>query len=111
MRTIGVVTGGRADYSIYLPLLRALQSDPELSLELYVTGTHLAPGFGSTVRCIEADGFTISARIDSLDASNRPEASADQLQKGSLVSRSFLSGSGQTFYWCWVTALRCWRRL
>ena len=84
MRTIGVVTGGRADYSIYLPLLRAVQSDPELNLELYVTGTHLAPGFGSTVRCIEADGFTISARIDSLDASNRPEGISRSIAKGVL---------------------------
>jgi len=52
MRTIGAVTGSRSDYSIYLPLLKAIQSDSELKLELYVTGMHLASEFGSTVRCI-----------------------------------------------------------
>ena len=84
MRTIGAVTGSRSDYSIYLPLLKAIQSDPELKLELYVTGMHLAPEFGSTVRCIEADGLPIAARIDSLESSNRPEGIGKSIARGVL---------------------------
>ena len=84
MRTVGVVTGSRSDYSIYLPLLEAIQRDSDLKLELYVTGSHLAPAFGNTVGCIEADGFAISARIDSLDASNRPVGISKSIARGVL---------------------------
>ena len=44
MRTVGVVTGGRADYGIYVPLLRAIVSDPSLELSLLVTGSDRSSG-------------------------------------------------------------------
>lgn len=64
MRTIGVVTTSRADYAAYRPVMRAIQGDPELRLLLYVSGTHLSPQHGLTIREIEADGFEISQQID-----------------------------------------------
>ena len=66
MRTVGVVTGARSDYGIYLPVLRTIEADPHLDLKLLVTGMHLSPGFGRTVDAIEADGYEIWARIESL---------------------------------------------
>jgi UDP-hydrolysing UDP-N-acetyl-D-glucosamine 2-epimerase len=57
VRRIGVITTGRADYGIYLPLLKRIQADPELSLLLFVSGTHLNPAFDETVSRIENDGF------------------------------------------------------
>ncbi|MBI2677660.1 MAG: UDP-N-acetylglucosamine 2-epimerase (hydrolyzing) [Candidatus Koribacter versatilis] len=63
MRTIGVVTGGRADYGILLPVLRAIQREPALALRLYVTGMHLAAEYGNTVQQIEADGIPIAERV------------------------------------------------
>ena len=57
MRTLGVVTTSRSDYGIYLPLLRRIQAEPGLALRLLVTGMHLSPRFGMTVKVIEADGF------------------------------------------------------
>jgi UDP-N-acetylglucosamine 2-epimerase (non-hydrolysing)/GDP/UDP-N,N'-diacetylbacillosamine 2-epimerase (hydrolysing) len=74
VRTIGVVSTSRADYSYYLPLLRAITEDPELRLHLLVSGMHLVPEFGLTVKAIEADGFPIAARIETLVASDTPEA-------------------------------------
>jgi UDP-hydrolysing UDP-N-acetyl-D-glucosamine 2-epimerase len=59
-----VVTGTRADYGLLYWTLRGIDADPALDLQLAVTGTHLAPTFGSTVRQIEADGFHIAARVD-----------------------------------------------
>jgi UDP-hydrolysing UDP-N-acetyl-D-glucosamine 2-epimerase len=59
-----VVTGSRADYGIYRPVLRLLRGSPDCRLSLLVTGAHLSATFGSTVRAIEEDGFTIGARID-----------------------------------------------
>lgn len=82
MRTIGVVTVGRSDYGIYLPILRRIQADPELRLHLIVSGTHLAPGFGLTVNTIQADGFEIGERVEMLLASDSPEGIAKSIGLG-----------------------------
>ena len=74
MRSIGVVTVGRSDYGIYRSLLHALAAEPGLELRLYVTGMHLAPEFGATVAMIEADGFPICERIETLLGSDSPES-------------------------------------
>ena len=79
MRTIGVVTTSRADYSYYVPLLRAIGADPELKLQLIVSGMHLVPEFGSTVNLIEADGFPIAAKIETLVGSDTPQAIAKSM--------------------------------
>jgi UDP-hydrolysing UDP-N-acetyl-D-glucosamine 2-epimerase len=67
---IGAATTSRADYGSLLPVLRCIQSDPELSLVLLVGGSHFAPG--NTVQAIEADAFPIAARIESQLASDAP---------------------------------------
>lgn len=82
MRTIGVVTVARSDYGIYLPLLRAISSDPELELHLFVSGMHLSPEFGLTVAEIEADGFTDMDRIEMLLSSDSPEGIAKSMGLG-----------------------------
>ena len=82
MRTIGVVTVGRSDYGIYLPILRRIQADPELRLHLIVSGAHLAPGFGLTVNMIQADGFEIGERVEMLLTSDSPEGIAKSIGIG-----------------------------
>jgi UDP-hydrolysing UDP-N-acetyl-D-glucosamine 2-epimerase len=64
MRRIGVATFARSEYSTCLPLLRAIQADAEFELHLLVSGAHLSPEFGNTVKDIEADGFAIADRIE-----------------------------------------------
>ena len=72
MRTIGVVTVARSDYGIYLPLLRRIQQDPDLNLHLVVSGMHLSPEFGLTIKAIGADGFEIGERFEMLLSSDTP---------------------------------------
>ena len=84
MKTIGVVTTSRADYGYYLPLLRAIQAEPQLKLHLLVSGMHLVPEFGWTDLAIEADGFPIAARIESLVASDSPEALGKSVGLGTI---------------------------
>lgn len=72
MRTVGVVTTSRADYGIYLPILKRIQSDPDLKLRLLVTGMHLSPEFGMTARAIEEDGFEIASKVEMLLSSDTP---------------------------------------
>ncbi len=63
-RKICVVTGTRADYGLLFWLMKEIEADPDLDLQLAVTGTHLSPEFGETWKVIEADGFAISERVD-----------------------------------------------
>jgi len=76
MRIIGVVTTGRADYGIYLPVLRRLTVEPGMAVRLFVAGMHLRPEHGLTVRQIEADGFEIAARLDFLAGDTPVEIAA-----------------------------------
>ncbi|MBN1859353.1 UDP-N-acetylglucosamine 2-epimerase (hydrolyzing) [Candidatus Bipolaricaulota bacterium] len=82
MRTIGVVTTSRADYGIYLPILREIVACPDLQLHLIVSGMHLSPEFGLTVRNIEADGFAVSDRVEMLLSSDSPEGVAKGMGMG-----------------------------
>lgn len=84
MRTIGVVTTSRADYGIYLPILRVICANADLRLRLFVSGTHLSPEFGMTVREIEKDGFEIAERIEMLLSSDSPEGIAKSMGLATL---------------------------
>lgn len=66
MKKIVVVTGTRADYGIYYPILKAIEADPSFELHLLVTGMHLSPQHGYTVDSVRNDGFRISAQVDCL---------------------------------------------
>jgi GDP/UDP-N,N'-diacetylbacillosamine 2-epimerase (hydrolysing) len=57
---VTVLTSTRADYSIYLPLLKALDKDDYFNLSLVVFGTHPLEKYGKTLDIIVRDGFTIS---------------------------------------------------
>lgn len=65
-----MVTGTRADYGLLYWVLQKIHGDPELILQLVVTGMHLSPEFGLTVKEIEADGFPISERVEMLLSSD-----------------------------------------
>lgn len=82
MRIIGVVTTSRADYGIYLPVLRRIQDEPGLALRLLVTGMHLSRRFGMTVKDIEADAFVISERVKMLSNLDDPQAIAKAMARG-----------------------------
>lgn len=84
MRTVGVVTVGRSDYGIYVPLLEKIRADPDLQLHLTVAGMHLSPEFGLTVEAIEADGFEISERVEMLLSSDTPEGIAKSMGLGTI---------------------------
>ncbi len=62
-RRIAVVSTARSDYGIYRPLLRAIQDDSALELQLIVAASHLDVRFGNTVTEIEDDGFVPAARV------------------------------------------------
>lgn len=81
-KKIAVVTGSRAEYGIMYWLLRDLQDAPDLELQLIVTGMHLSPEFGMTVRQIEQDGFAIARRVEMLLSSDTPGGVAKSMALG-----------------------------
>lgn len=76
-RRVCVVTGSRADYGLLSVLLRQIKSDPAFALQIVATGAHLSPRFGMTVREIEADGFTVDARVEIGVEDDTPLAAAE----------------------------------
>ena len=63
-KKIALFTGNRAEYGLQIPILRAINNHPDLEYYLIVSGAHLDPAFGSTIKEIENDGFTIHEKID-----------------------------------------------
>lgn len=68
-RTICVVTGTRAEYGLLYWLMKEIQADPDLELQLIVTGMHLSPEFGLTYKEIEKE-FRIDKKIEMLLSSD-----------------------------------------
>lgn len=52
-----VLTSSRADYGIYLPLLKKIVRDKFFDLGIVVFGTHLSKEHGYTIDAIKKDGF------------------------------------------------------
>ena len=72
MKRVAVVTATRAEYGILTPLIKAINDDNDLELDLIVTGTHLSEKHGYTKKFIEADGFPIAHEIPILENGNTP---------------------------------------
>ena len=69
MKKICVVTGTRAEYGLLYWLMKEIQLDKELELQLVVTGMHLSPEFGLTYKEIEKE-FKIDKKIEMLLSSD-----------------------------------------
>ena len=63
MRKVCYVTGTRADYGLMSLTLKKARDDGRLDVSVCVTGMHLIPEYGETVREIEIDGLRICGRI------------------------------------------------
>ena len=73
---IGVLTSSRADYGIYLPLIKALKADKFFELEIIAFGTHLSWFHGRTIDRIKADGFDIQYCIENMLLTDSPSGVA-----------------------------------
>lgn len=84
MRKICVVTGTRAEYGLLYWLMREIEADGDLELQVIVTGQHLSPEFGLTYKTIEKDGFRISAKVEMLLSSDTPVGIAKAVGLGTI---------------------------
>lgn len=63
-KTICVVTGSRADFGLFRPLLNKIKKAKDLKLQLIVVGPHLSIKFGSTYKEIEREEYEITKKVD-----------------------------------------------
>jgi UDP-hydrolysing UDP-N-acetyl-D-glucosamine 2-epimerase len=84
MRKIAIVTGTRAEYGTLYWIIKGIHEDPDLELQLIVTGMHLSHEFGLTVKEIEKDGFPITERVEMLLSSDSENAIATSMGLGMI---------------------------
>ena len=89
-RKICVVTGSRADYGLLRFVMQGINEDADLVLQVVATGMHLSTTFGLTYREIEADGFNIDSKVETLSFSDTPVGIAESMGKG-------ISGCAEVF--------------
>jgi GDP/UDP-N,N'-diacetylbacillosamine 2-epimerase (hydrolysing) len=63
VRRIAYVSGTRADFGLMASTLKRLQATAGIEVGLLVTGMHLSPAYGETVREVEASGLSILSRV------------------------------------------------
>ena len=69
MKKICVVTGTRAEYGLLYWLMKEIEQEQDLKLQVIVTGMHLSPEFGLTYREVERD-FKINKKVEMLLSSD-----------------------------------------
>lgn len=85
MRKICIVTGTRAEYGLLYWLMKEVQEDDDLELQIIATGMHLSPEFGLTYRQIEDDGFKIDKKIEMLLSSDTPVGISKSMGLGMIA--------------------------
>ena len=70
MKKIVIATATRAEYGLLAPIIKKFQNEPDIDVRVVVTGAHLSPEFGMTVKEIESDGVIIDKKIEILMSSD-----------------------------------------
>jgi UDP-N-acetylglucosamine 2-epimerase (non-hydrolysing)/GDP/UDP-N,N'-diacetylbacillosamine 2-epimerase (hydrolysing) len=74
MKILGFTTA-RSDYDLMSGLYRLIHLDDDMDLKLIVSGCHLSPNHGNTIKHIQRDGFNIVAALDTLVTTDDSRAS------------------------------------
>lgn len=86
---IGILTSSRADFGIYLPLLKKLQQDSFFEMEIIAFGTHLSHFHGYTLKGILSENFNVPHQIESLVLGDSQESVATAMGLTTLKFASF----------------------
>jgi GDP/UDP-N,N'-diacetylbacillosamine 2-epimerase (hydrolysing) len=94
VRKILYVTGTRADFGLMASTLQQIAGHSALQLQVAVTGMHLSPSYGLTVRDIEALGLPIVARIPTNVRDRTPAAMAQGIGEAVIGLTQAMAQSG-----------------
>jgi GDP/UDP-N,N'-diacetylbacillosamine 2-epimerase (hydrolysing) len=73
---VALISCGRSDFSIYFPLIKALQEDTYFKLHIIAFGTHVSVFHGHTVDAFFQHGFPVAYQVESLILGDSAEAIA-----------------------------------
>jgi UDP-hydrolysing UDP-N-acetyl-D-glucosamine 2-epimerase len=90
-RKIAIFTGNRAEYGLQFPIIKAIESHPELESFLLVSGAHLQEDFGYTKQEIEKDGFRVHGEVKLTMEGDTLYATAQAIGSGILSLSQVLS--------------------
>jgi UDP-hydrolysing UDP-N-acetyl-D-glucosamine 2-epimerase len=71
---VSIFTSTRAEYGLLYWLIKGVEENPELELQLVVAGTHLSHDYGYTIADILRDGFQPVECIANLISDDSPQA-------------------------------------
>lgn len=94
---IGILTSSRADYGIYLPLLKEMQRQSWIDLQIIAFGTHLSRFHGYTLNQIEESGFKATYTVESMLLSDTPDSVATAIGLTTIQFASFWKEHGAAF--------------
>ncbi len=63
---VALLTSSRADFGIYLPLIKEMKNDSFFELYILAFGTHLSKNHGKTIDEIKSHGYQVAFEIDTL---------------------------------------------
>ena len=72
IKNILVLTSSRADFGIYLPLLKKLKADESFDLKILAFGSHLSKFHGYTIDQIYQSGLEVHYKISSILSDDQP---------------------------------------
>ena len=78
MLNIALISCGRSDYNICLPLIKKLNSESNISLDIIAAGTHMLPEYGNTIDLFGKDGLKVKHIVNTI--------SNDDSSKGISIS-------------------------
>lgn len=81
-RKICVFTGTRADYGHLYWIIKHINDDPDLALQLLVSGSHLETEFGETWTSIVEDGFIIDEKVKIIQSGDNAHSVANSMGVG-----------------------------
>jgi UDP-hydrolysing UDP-N-acetyl-D-glucosamine 2-epimerase len=84
MRKICIVVGSRANYSSIKSVMKAVQEHPDLQLQVIAGASALLDRFGAVAEVVEADGFTINAKVHMIIEGETPTTMAKSTGLGLL---------------------------
>jgi GDP/UDP-N,N'-diacetylbacillosamine 2-epimerase (hydrolysing) len=85
MKKICVISGARSEYGQLRWIMQGIKDDPELHLQVVVTGMHLSPEFGLTYLDIERDGFFIDKKLETLLSSDTAAGVSKSVGLGTIA--------------------------
>ena len=71
---IAIISCGRSDYSIYLPLMKKLSADKYFDLDIIAFGTHVSRFYNRTVDNFYEDDFHVAYEVESIVLGDSSEA-------------------------------------